>query len=287
MAHFHLSAFADEASSQLEGQIAALLRNDLHFVELRNVNGMTASKHPDDVLKEMAKKFADNGIAVSSMGSPIGKIQITDDFAPHVEDFKRTLEAANILGAKKIRMFSFFMPKGGNPADYRNEVLERLNVLLELSEAAGVDCCHENEKDIYGDTAARCIDLYQAFGGRLKAIFDPANYIQCGESPEKIFDELYPHLDYMHIKDALHEDGSVVPAGKGDGHIPEITQKFAQKEGDRFLTLEPHLTVFDGLAGLQDDELKHKYAYASADEAFDVAVNALKEILTANGAKFD
>ena len=286
MAKFNLSAFADEASAELAGQIKALVRNDLHFVELRNVDGITAAKHSDDCLKEMAKQFAANGIQVSSMGSPIGKIQITDDFAPHVEDFKRTLEAANILGAKKIRMFSFFMPKEGDPADYRNEVLERLNVLLELSEAAGIDCCHENEKGIYGDTAARCLDLYRAFGGRLKAIFDPANYIQCGEYPEKIFDELYPHLDYMHIKDALHEDGSVVPAGKGDGHIAEITKKFAQKDGDRFLTLEPHLTVFDGLAGLQDEEVKHKFTYTSKDEAFDVAVKALKEILIANGTEF-
>lgn len=112
-------------------------------------------------------------------------------------------------------------------------------------------CCHENEKGIYGDTAERCLDLYQHFEGRLAGVFDPANFIQCGVHPLEAYEMLEPYILYMHVKDAKMADGSVTPAGAGDGQVGEILRRFQKMDGKRFLSLEPHLKVFAGLSALE------------------------------------
>ena len=87
----------------------------------------------------------------------------------------------------------------------------------------------------------------------------------------------------MHIKDAIMADGAVVPAGKGEGDIPFILDALGKKADKMILTLEPHLTVFSGLKGLQDEELTHHYSYPSAEAAFDAACDALKDVLKGIG----
>ena len=84
----------------------------------------------------------------------------------------------------------------------------------------------------------------------------------------------------MHIKDAFLSDGAVVCAGHGDGHVAEILRRLNQeREGEIILTVEPHLTVFDGLSALQDEELKHHEHYPDSRTAFHAAVTALKDML--------
>lgn len=287
MADFILSAFADEASSALEGQIAALKRNGLSHIEIRNVDGRSVVDLSDEELTEVHKKLEKAGISVSAIGSPIGKIQITDAFAPHFERFKRTVRAAQILGTKRIRMFSFFIPKGENTEQYRDEVLSRLRQLCGYAKEQGVFCCHENEKEIYGDCCERLHVIYDTLGDSIRGIYDPANNIQCGEVPADVFPGLLAHTDYLHVKDALLADGCVVPAGDGDGSIPELLDRFYKPSAGQILSVEPHLVNFVGLSALQAEELVHRYAYATADDAFDAAVDALKRILKERGYSYE
>lgn len=111
-------------------------------------------------------------------------------------------------------------------------------------------------------------------------MYDPANFIQCGQDTMEAWKLLKPYVKYFHIKDCL-ADGSVVPAGKGIGRLSEILPDYLLGVGEA-VTLEPHLTVFDGLAALEQEGDKSnvgKYCYASSDEAFDAACAALNEIL--------
>lgn len=284
MAEFMLSAFADEGGKTLEEQVAALKANGLTHMEPRGIDGVNFSDFTPDQAKEMKKILDDNGIGVSALGSPFGKIKITDDFAPHFEKFKRNVELACILGTERIRMFSFYMEQDEPYEPYRDEVMERLETLCDYSRKSGVWCCHENEKGIYGDTDDRCLDILTSLAGKIKGVFDPANFIQCGVAILPAYEKLAPYIDYMHIKDALFADGSVVPPGKGDGQLPELLTRFKQKDGKRFLTLEPHLKVFDGLENLEQkggivDKLKNVYTYKTNTEAFAAAANALHAIL--------
>ena len=278
MAKFILSAFADEASSDFTEQLEALKRHNIPLIEIRGVDGKNVMDLTDEELTVVREKLDAYGIRLSAVGSPMGKINIQDDFEPHFEKFKRAVEIAKVLGTERIRMFSFFMPKDEDPEIYFDEVVRRVKAMVEYAESNGVLCCHENEKGIYGDTLARVQKLHAAIPG-LRLVFDPANYIQCKDLPRENFAALSSMIDYMHIKDAFLADGAVVPAGEGDGNVPEILAELAKSDKTYMLTLEPHLAVFSGLKGLQDEELTHKYTYESNEKAFDAAVNALKAIL--------
>lgn len=274
-----LGAFADEAGSSIEEQIAAMKDNGILHLEARNIAGRNFIDYTESEAKEIKEKLDAAGLRIWSIGSPLGKIAVHDPFQPHLDKLKHTLELAQIMGSERIRMFSFFIPAQEDPSVYRDDVFDRMSRMLELADGSGVKLCHENEKGIYGDTAARCreiLDRFPSMGG----IFDPANFIQCGEDTQAAWDLLADRIDYMHIKDCM-EDGKVVPCGKGVGRVPEIVGKFLAAGGNQ-LTLEPHLTVFDGFAALEQEDAKTKmdeFAYASQREAFDAAVAALKEAI--------
>ncbi|MBQ3223997.1 MAG: sugar phosphate isomerase/epimerase [Clostridia bacterium] len=285
MAKFRLSAFADEASPALSEQIEALREAGVGMVELRGVNGKNVSTLTVEEAKEAKKMLDEGGIAVSSIGSPYGKIKITDDFAPHMELFKKGMELTKILGAQHVRMFSFYMPEGEAPEAYKDEVFARLDKMACAAREAGVQLLHENEKGIYGDTDERCLEILKEFSGRILGVFDPANFLQCKVKPIEAMAKLKDYIAYMHIKDAIFADGSVVPCGMGDGNLPEILSTMAQRADGMVLSLEPHLTVFDGLKGLQDEEVKHKFVYESSRAAFAAAADALKATLDKIGFK--
>lgn len=275
-----LFAFADEACPQIDGQIRAMLRNGLNGLEIRGVDGQSVSSITVDKAAEVREKLDNHGLSVWSVGSPIGKIDVVnDDYAEHLKEFRHTLKIAKILGTKKIRMFSFYMPQDTPCAQYRDTVIARLQRMVEIAASEGIDLYHENEKGIYGDIATRCVELFEAVPG-LKGIFDPANFVQCGQDTLEAWELLHPYIQYLHIKDAL-PDGKVVPAGKGVGNVSYIANSFREQGGDA-MTIEPHLTVFSGFDQLEKagkTGAVDSYVYPSADAAFDAACDALKKLL--------
>lgn len=277
MRKFTLCAFADEADPTVAGQIAALQDNDIPLIELRGVEGRNVTDLSNDEMKALRRRLEGEGIRIWSIGSPIGKVEITSDFEPHLELFRHTLELANLAGAEKMRIFSFFMSPEDAPK-YKNAVIDRLGQMTELAKATGIVLCHENEKDIYGDIPQRCVDIHKALPA-LRAVYDPANFIQCGADTLKAWDLLAPYIDYMHMKDA-DSDCVVVPAGKGVANMPRLLENYA-KLGGGVITLEPHLYEFVGLAGLerQGSATKIGGAYRTKREAFDSGVAALKALL--------
>ncbi len=277
MKQFTLAAFADEAGSDVEVQIRALQENGVPCLEIRGVGDKNITALTVDEAKELKKRLDDAGISVWSIGSPLGKISVGDEFAPHLDTFKHTLELSRVLGAGNIRMFSFFCPKG-EAAYCRDIVFERLHQFCAAAQGSGITLCHENEKGIYGDTADRCLDILRNFPA-IKAVYDPANFLQCGEDTIRAWELLEPYIAYMHVKD-VREDGVVVPAGQGHGRIPELLERY-EKIGGQVLTLEPHLAVFKGLDALENGEKTKigEFEYPSQRDAFDAAVNALKGLL--------
>lgn len=270
---FDLAAFADEASGMLSEQIVAMSENGVKYLEIRGVDGENIADISNEKAREIKERMDNAGLAVWSLGSPFGKIGMGDDFDAHLEKFKHGLELADILGAKNIRLFSFYVPSDNKPA-YRDEVMRRLDKFVAAGKGSDVILCHENEKGIYGDVATECLEIHKEFSA-LRAVFDPANFVQCGQDTIKAWEMLAPYVEYMHIKDAL-ADGSVVPAGKGIGNLPYLLSNYK----GRVLTLEPHLSVFPGFEQLEASEkTKMGYCYPNSRAAFDAAVNALKELI--------
>jgi len=277
MSIFKLCAFADEADPAISGQIEALHDNSIEFIELRGVEGKNVTEVTLAEMRELRKRFDGEGIKVWSIGSPIGKIEIEDNFEKHVELFRHTLELANIAGAEKMRIFSFFMSPQDAPK-YKNKVIEQLGTLAEIAKDSGVVLCHENEKDIYGDIPERCVDIHAAIP-ELRAVYDPANFVQCDVDTLKAWEMLKPYIEYMHMKDS-DADKVIVPAGKGVANVPKLLENYAEIGGG-IITLEPHLFEFVGLAGLEREGATSVIGnnYSTKREAFDAGVNALKALI--------
>lgn len=278
MNNFIISGFSDEIDENIEIQFQALKDMGIRYFEPRGINGKNIADLTDDEVMKLLAAMKKYGIRASSIGSPIGKIGIRENFEPHFEKFKRVIEIAKMLGTEYIRIFSFYIPEGQNPDLFRGEVTFRLVKMITYAKSQNVVLLHENEKGIYGDTAKRCHDLFDAlYSPNFKAVFDPANFIQCGEDTKNAYEILSPYIAYMHIKDAKN-DGSVVPAGHGNGNIEYILNKLAENDCFGFLSLEPHLGSFSGLENLETDD-KMLELEKSSKEKFELAYNSLKTII--------
>ena len=279
MDKFYLSAFADEYSENFDEQLKMLKEQDIKYVEPRfllskNVSALTLSE-----AKAVRTRLDEYEIGVSSIGSPLGKIKLTDDFGAHLEVAKRCFETANILGARYVRMFSFYLPEGKGRSECFAEVAERLDKMLSLADEYSLTLCHENEADIYGESPENVYELLSAFKGRLRAVFDMGNYVLGGFRPyPDAYRQLLPYIEYFHIKDALYS-GAVVPPGMGEAQIPEILSDFAKRGKGAFVTLEPHLMDFAGLNSIATKAFENPVVFGSAEEAFLFAVDKIKGIL--------
>ena len=276
MSNIKLCAFADEADANRLGQIQALTENAIPYLEIRGVDGTNIADLPREKALQFKSELDAAGIKVWSIGSPAGKTNIHEDFDKALEQFRRLLDMAEIFEAKRIRLFSFYGTDGSD--EYFGEVCRRLNVFCDLCEEKGLIPCHENEKGIYGDIAPRCLTIHKAVP-RLKAVFDPANFIQCGQDVMEAWNMLAPYVEYSHIKDAA-ADGHIVPPGDGIGGLAEYLPLFAA-QGCEVVTLEPHLAQFVGLKALEGVERSEVGAlnFENNRAAFDHAANKLKEIL--------
>lgn len=269
-----LTGFADEISPDLDEQLEILSRVEIQHLELRSVWDTNVLDLTDEQLQRVKSSFTDRGVGISSIGSPIGKVPMTDPFGPHLERYRRALHVAEVMEAPYVRVFSFFMPEGEDPDLYRCEVVDRMGALADLAESAGLTLLHENEKGIYGDVPGRCLDVLSGVGSpALRAAWDAANFVQCGvdQPHEEGYSVLRPYIEYMHVKDALAGSGRVVLAGKGDGQIPETIAALRDSGFDGYFSLEPHLAS----AG--------RYSGFSGPELFTEAAMAFKELLRQQG----
>ncbi len=279
MQHLILTGFSDEIDQNFDKQLEVASACGVKAIEIRGVDGRGIQTYSPEEAKVLKAKLDAKGMHVSSIGSPIGKIKITDDFEPHFEVFKNVVALCKVFGARYIRMFSFFVPEG--EADkYEDEVMARLARLVEYAKEQDVVLLHENEKHIYGDIAPRCLKIMEKLGcDHFKAVFDFANFIQCGQETMEAYEMMKPYIVYVHIKDARMADGQVTPAGWGDGRVKEILAKLKAAGYEGYLSLEPHLTDFNGFRSLEDGKAAEEKWKMDGVMAYRVALDALKGLL--------
>jgi sugar phosphate isomerase/epimerase len=275
---FVLSGFADEIDDDLGTQLSVLQELGIQHIDLRSVDGINILDLNDAQLADVRDNLDRNGVEIAAIGSPIGKIDITEEFEPHYERFKHALEVAEYFDTEYVRLFSYWIPDDENPADYREEVMRRMQTKIDLAEEADITLLHENEKDIYGDTPTRCRDLVTTLDSpNFRLIFDPANFLEIGVQayPDALL-QLVEFVEYLHIKDAeFGERGAIHPAGEGDGYLPEVLEILQQRGFSGFAALEPHLSHAGKKGGY------------SGPEAFTVAAAALTNILDNIDAEYE
>ena len=225
-----------------------------------------------DEVASFRGQLQEAGIGVSSIGSPIGKVQIRADLEEHFARFEIALQRAREFAAPYVRVFSFYH-ENEEAAACRDEVLAFFQRMVARAEAEGLVLLHENESGIFGDVPERCADLLQSIDSpNLRATFDPSNFISCGADPlQEGWPLLREYTDYFHIKDQVAETRRVVPAGCGDGGLPQILAQAVELGFAGFLSIEPHLKVDDPEYG------------GSGAERFTHAVDGLRRLLSGAG----
>jgi sugar phosphate isomerase/epimerase len=281
--HWPLSAFADEIAPGLEEQISTLKEHGVGALELRTAWAVNVIELGPERLDLAASLLRSAGIAVSAIGSPVGKAPIEGEFEAELARLRAAIDAAKRLSTKRIRVFSFFIPDG-RYADFRDDVLRRMSRFAREAAAQDVILVHENESYIYGDDAGRCRDLIDSVGSpAFKIAFDPANFVQVGVRP---FDDAWPllreHVGHFHVKDAVRVDrsglepypshvpeerlmASIRPAGQGDAQLPELLRELANQDYKGYLVIEPHL--------------QHRMPNLDGAGRFAVALTALRMLL--------
>jgi sugar phosphate isomerase/epimerase len=252
-----LSGFVDEISPDFTEQCRVASELGLTYVELRSAWGINILDLDDAQLAVMKDTLATHGLRVSSIGSPIGKIFIDEPFPPHLDRMRHAAQVAQDFGAPYLRIFSFFLRPGADPAAHRDEVIERMRALARIAEDADLILLHENEKQIYGDVPRRCLDIVRSVGSpHLRLAWDPANFVQVGVKPYTDgYAVLRRHIEYVQIKDALAGDGTVVTAGNGDGEVVQTIRALSHDGFDGFFSLEPHLSEGFTTGGFSGPEL--------------------------------
>ena len=277
MAKFIFSAFADEIDANFDKQIEGLKALNIGLIELRGVDGKSFIELTDEEVKVVKEKLVSNGIGISALGTPIGKINVDGNFEAHKKLLTRIMDIGDMLGCKVLRMFSFYPAENMADDEFKKIAFEYIGELLDMADARGFILCHENEKDIFGYSPERELELMQYFGGRLKAVLDPGNFSFCFQDASKGYPLLKDYIHYFHIKDA-DETGAIVPPGKGIACLEDILKAVnADRDGEVILTMEPHLMNFTGLSSLSKlDDIHHVYSFDTPFEAFKVATEAVR-----------
>jgi sugar phosphate isomerase/epimerase len=268
-----LSGFGDEIDAEPDVQCAVLLALGARHVEVRGAWDTNVVEWTDEQVDRFAGHLARRGVGVSAIASPAGKVSVLDDPDGELRRLGRAIAVAHRLDTRYIRVFSFYRPDGVSADEVRDAVLRRMRGLADLAEREGVVLLHENEKDIYGDTPARVLDLVESVGSdALRVAWDSANFVQVGVAPfTEGYAMLRPHLEYLQVKDALSATGEVVPAGEGDGQLRETLTALRDDGYGGFASLEPHLALGHALGGF------------SGPEQFGRAARALRALLDSIG----
>jgi sugar phosphate isomerase/epimerase len=268
-----LAGFADEISPSLDEQIRVCRQLGIRYLELRGVAGKNVLDFDAALRNEVRSKLQGNGMGVASIGSPIGKVRINDPWPAHFDRFKVAVDLAEFLSAPLIRIFSYYPPaKGEDMARHRDEVMRRMQAKVDYVKGRPVTIVHENEADIYGEHGPACLDILKTIDSpKLRAVFDPANFVVAGDDTLKNWAMLKPYVAHFHIKDAEAATRKIVPAGRGDGHVQAILEDARKSGYSGFLSLEPHLRV----AGRSGGE--------TGPELFKVATDAIREVCVKAG----
>jgi sugar phosphate isomerase/epimerase len=267
-----ISAFADEISPDPVEQVDVLAKYGIRHIEFRSIHGINALDLKASQHHAFRALLRDRDFELSAIGSPIGKIKANEPFEPHLERFEHALDLADFYACPRIRIFSYYIPEGDAPETYREDVLARMAEKARIAADRGVTLFLENEKGIYGDTAARVSEILESVNSRaLSHAFDPANYLEVGQSIDDAWDLLRKRTTHIHVKDYDTTTKKNVVPGKGEGQIVRIIADAVLDGFSGFCTLEPHLLVAEAMTGFTGPD-----RFGEAAQALQVALDRKK-----------
>jgi sugar phosphate isomerase/epimerase len=262
----YLTGFADEAASDIDGQIRATKELGWSRIEMRNIDGVNLHDLPEEKFDAVCGKLAEAGIEVNCFGSAIANWSksILRPYDDDIASAKRAVVRMKRLGTKFIRIMSY-PPIPDKPMDEQmaEERFRRLREICALFLDEGLQPLHENCMNYGGQGWKYTLKMLDAVPG-LKLVFDTGNPVGTRDrerpgqrqSAWDFFDHVRDHVVYVHIKDGVVDaDGKVTWCwcGEGQGDVRRIVADLLKRGYDGGFSMEPHMAVVAHDASVKSD----------------------------------
>jgi sugar phosphate isomerase/epimerase len=227
-----LAVIGDEIGPSLPEMLSFCVENDVRRLDMRTVDGKNLLGMTVDELAPISRQLRDAGITVPTFVSPVlkwpapghapggGKVDFAFDPAscPTDDPLAHAFDVAMILGASKIRVFSFLRYPGFKPEDLEAP----MDRLVDLAERFDVAVEIENEPVCNIGSVAELAGYFASLtdpSSYLRPLVDIGNSWSMGEPPHaRDIATLAPMVDLIHLKDRDFEARRTVPLG--DGKVP-------------------------------------------------------------------
>ena len=173
----YFTGFADEAAKGIDGQIAATKALGWSCIESRAVDGTNIHDITDAHFDVVYGKLQDAGVTVNCFGSCVANWakKVDESFDSSLAETKRAIPRMQRLGTKLIRVMSFAWYKDRDVKDQlAAERFQRLRVLVDMFQQAGIQPVHENCMNYGGLGWPWTLELIENVPG-LKLVFDTGN----------------------------------------------------------------------------------------------------------------
>lgn len=248
-----LCLITDEVSPSLDEGLAFACAEGIDTVDLRVVDGRNVLELSNSELANASQRLQAAGVTVSCICTPLlkwsppGKAAQAkgDRFGFELGDqapglvYAKAFEAAQVLGARNLRIFSYLAYDGYCVDDLR----EPMDDLLVLAEKFDMTLHVENEGvcNIAGFTELEAL-VTKYRHPRLKALPDIANAYRTGLPPSAAdLARLLPFTDMLHLKDYSNAARRFVSLGDGDIPIASLlAATLPAHQAPLTLTIETH-----------------------------------------------
>lgn len=276
----YMTGFADEAATDIDGQIKVTKALGWENIEARYINNKNIHDISDEEFDIVYGKLQDAGVKINCFGSAIANWQkeIYEPFDSSLEEAKRAIPRMKKLGTKLIRVMSFhamYDKPGTKEAQMFDERVKRMKVLKQMFEDEGITMVHENCMNYGGMGWSYTLDLIEAIPG-LKLVFDTGNptfnkdYMQTDKDVKQNAWDFYihvkDHIEYVHIKDGYYDEKAnkqvFTYPNIGNGYVKDIVFDLLKSGYEGGISIEPHVqTVFHDVnedKSVNKDEAKYQ-----------------------------
>jgi sugar phosphate isomerase/epimerase len=257
----YYTGFADEASQDLNLQIAATKELGWKFIESRNINGTNIHNLTDEQFEQAYATLSSSGVQINCFGSAIANWakDITKAEESSLEETKRAIVRMNRLGTKLIRIMSYaVLPELPPEKQMLDKRVEKLKKIVGLFLENGITPVHENCMNYGGMGASYTLELMDRLPG-MKLVFDTGNPIFTDDRDQpkpypkqsawNFYKQVRDHISYVHIKDGRYDFENKVCLysfpEEGDGDVRKIVKDLLMNGYQGGFSMEPHMaTVF-------------------------------------------
>ncbi len=218
----------DEYSSNIDDALRFAQKNNLRYIELRNIDGKNICDLSLDKISQIAAQIAQAGILVSTIASPFlswhegTPLNIGGQSVDETEYFTKLMDIADILGAANIRIYSYLKDDSLSLEDLG----KKLDIYSQMALERGISLLLENDANCNISTIKSMHQLFELYGfSNIFPLLNIGNTIAMGDDfiPQDMQD-LINKCFYFHIKDYDAELKRNVVIGEGNVDYENLLQ---------------------------------------------------------------